>query len=88
MKGQRFPDLASCVGSAEAKSKVNKSLRWAVANNIRVLTPQLFVENVKLCDEDVDLGLEYALQIMLDKHAAGTLQPAPAEAPLPAGSAQ
>jgi uncharacterized membrane protein len=77
----KFPELASCVGSAEAKSKVNKSLRWAVANNIRVLTPQLFVDNVKLCDEDVDLGLEYALSIMLDKHAAGTLQPPPAEAP-------
>ena len=80
---ERFPELASCVGSAEAKSKVNKSLRWAVANNIRVLTPQLFVDNVKLCDEDVDLGLEYALSIMLDKHDAGTLQPPPAEAPPP-----
>ena len=81
---ERFPELASCVGSAEAKSRVNKSLRWAVANNIRVLTPQLFVDNVKLCDEDVDLGLEYALSIMLDKHDAGTLQPPPAEAPPPA----
>lgn len=81
---ERFPELASCVGSAEARSKVNKSLRWAVANNIRVLTPQLFVDNVKLCDEDVDLGLEYALSIMLDRHAAGTLQPPPAEAPPPA----
>ncbi len=80
---ERFPELASCVGSAEAKSKVNKSLRWAVANNIRVLTPQLFVDNVKLCDEDVDLGLEYALSIMLEKHDAGTLQPPPAEAPPP-----
>ena len=81
MVKQRFPDLASCVGSAEAKSKVNKSLRWAVANNIRVLTPQLFVDNVKLCDEDVDLGLEYALSRMLDKHDAGTLAPPALEAP-------
>ncbi|MGE5186311.1 MAG: vitamin K epoxide reductase family protein [Acidobacteriota bacterium] len=81
----RFPELASCVGSPEAKARVNKSLRWAVANNIRVLTPQLFVDNVKLCDEDVDLGLEYALTIMLDRHAQGTLAksaPAPA-APTP-----
>jgi len=78
---ERFPELASCVGSAEAKSKVNKSLRWAVTNNIRVLTPQLFVDNVKLCDEDVDLGLEYALSIMLDKHDAGTLAPPTLEAP-------
>ncbi len=81
----RFPELASCVGSPEAKARVNKSLRWAVANNIRVLTPQLYIDNVKLCDEDVDLGLEYALTIMLDRHAQGTLAksaPAPA-APTP-----
>ena len=83
MVTQRFPELASCVGSAEAKSKVNKSLRWAVANNIRVLTPQLFVNGVKLCDEDVDLGLEYALSRMLDRHAAGTLAPPVLEAAPP-----
>jgi uncharacterized membrane protein len=65
MVAQRFPELAACVGSPEAKSRLNKSLRWAVANNIRVLTPQLFVNNVKLCDEDVDLGLDYALSRML-----------------------
>ncbi len=58
---ERFPELAACVGSAEARSRLNKSMRWAVSHNIRVLTPQLFVDGVKLCDEDVDLGLEYAL---------------------------
>jgi uncharacterized membrane protein len=70
---QRFPELASCVGSPEARSRLNKSLRWAVANNIRVLTPQLFVDGVKLCDEDVDLGLDSALAIMLQRHDQGTL---------------
>ncbi len=80
--GRRFPKLASCIGSPEAKSRLNKSLRWAVSNNIRVLTPQLFVDNVKLCDEDVDLGLEYALTIMLERHERGTLaQSAPTPAP-------
>ena len=74
---QRFPDLAACVGSPEARSKLNKSLRWSVANNIHVLTPQLFVDNVKLCDEDVDLGLDFSLKIMLERHAAGTLAPPP-----------
>jgi uncharacterized membrane protein len=72
---QRFPELAACVGSPDAKSKLNKSMRWAVANNIHVLTPQLFVDNVKLCDEDVDLGLDLSLQTMLDRFAAGTLTP-------------
>jgi hypothetical protein len=77
----RFPELAACVGSPEAKSRLNKSLRWAVANNIRVLTPQLFVDNVKLCDEDVDLGLAYTLGVMLERHASKTLIAAPTTAP-------
>ena len=88
MVEQRFPELAACVGSPEAKSRLNKSLRWAVANNIRVLTPQLFVNNVKLCDEDVDLGLDYALSRMLDGNFAAPpatpVEPtAPSNAPMP-----
>ena len=83
MSKERFPELAGCIGSADAKSRLNKSLRWSVANNIRVLTPQIFVDGVKLCDEDVDLGLEYTLQKMLERHAAGTLAPVRAEAPAP-----
>jgi uncharacterized membrane protein len=80
---QRFPELGSCVGSSEAKSRLNKSLRWAVSHNIRVLTPQLFVDNVKLCDEDVDIGLDYALKGLLARHDAGTLsQNAPATRPI------
>lgn len=64
---ERFPELASCVGSAEAKSKLNKSLRWSVANNVRITTPQLYVRGSKLCDEDVDLGLEFALPRLIDR---------------------
>jgi uncharacterized membrane protein len=78
---QRFPNLASCVGSPDARSRLNKSLRWIVANNIRVLTPQIFIDRVKLCDEDVDLGLEYTLSSMLERHAAGKLSPLPLEKP-------
>ena len=80
---QRFPELASCVGSPEARSRLNKSLRWIVANNLRVLTPQLFIDKVKLCDEDVDLGLEYTLSAMLARHARGALAVVPAEKPAP-----
>jgi uncharacterized membrane protein len=76
---QRFPDLAACVGSPDARSRLNKSMRWIVANNIRVVTPQLFIDKVKLCDEDVDLGLEYMLSNMLDRHARGTLAAVPLE---------
>jgi uncharacterized membrane protein len=60
-----FPDLKGCVGSARVRSKLNKSLRWAVKNELPVLTPQLYVGGVKLCDEDTDLGLDYALSRLL-----------------------
>lgn len=65
---QQFPALASCLGSPDARSRLNKSLRWIVANNLRVLTPQVYIDKVKLCDEDVDLGLEYTLARMLERH--------------------
>jgi uncharacterized membrane protein len=71
---QYFPDLASCVGAPEVRSRLNRSLRWAVSNRLPVLTPQLYVGGVKLCDEDVDLGLDYMLSHMLEAFRAGTLR--------------
>jgi uncharacterized membrane protein len=60
-----FPGVRGCIGSASIKNKVNKSLRWAVKNALPVLTPQLFVGDTRVCDEDTDLGLEYTLSQML-----------------------
>ena len=37
---------------------MNKSMRWAVTNQLPVMMPQVFVNGVKLCDEDTDLGLD------------------------------
>ncbi len=89
----KFPELASCIGSPEAKSRLNKSLRWAVANNIRVLTPQLYVNNTKLCDEDVDIGLDYSLARLINRPAPPPAQmakpveePAHATPPAPAAT--
>lgn len=70
---QKFGALASCLGSAEVQADLNKSLRWAVAHELPVMTPQLYVGGVKVCDEDTDLGLEWALSQVLDKQAAGAL---------------
>jgi hypothetical protein len=61
----QFPDLKSCVGSPAVKTRLNRSLRWAVANKLPVLTPQLYVEGTKLCDEDTDLGMDWALSRLL-----------------------
>ena len=73
MVRQRFPELAKCIGSSAVKSKLNKSLRWTVRNELPILTPQLYVAGVKLCDEDMDLGMEFALSRMLERARAGTL---------------
>ena len=60
-----FPELGRCVGSATARQRLNRSLRWAVQNELSVLTPQLYVGGTKLCDEDTDLGMDYALTRLL-----------------------
>jgi hypothetical protein len=67
MVSAKFPDLASCVGSAPARAKLNLSLRSAVKNRLQVLTPQVFVEGLRLCDEDTDLGLDYALPRLIER---------------------
>lgn len=56
-----FPKLASCIGTPATKAKLNLSLRWAVDNELQVLTPQVYVRGLRLCDGDTDLGLDYAL---------------------------
>lgn len=88
----RFPELAACLGSPEVESRLNKSLRWAVKNELPVMTPQIYVAGVKLCDEDSDLGLDFTLHHMLERHAKGELRSttpaaaAPAEPALVPGS--
>jgi uncharacterized membrane protein len=66
-----LPALAGCVGGPVVRARINKSLRWIVANSLPVLTPQLFVRNQKLPDEDTDLGLDYVLSRMLASNAGG-----------------
>jgi uncharacterized membrane protein len=60
-----FPEIKGCLGGAQVKNKLGKSLRWAVANALPVLTPQLFVREKRMCDEDTDLGFEYSLAKLL-----------------------
>lgn len=60
-----FPKVKGCLGGAAIKNKVNKSLRFAVANALPLLTPQLFIGDRRVCDEDTDLGLEFTVEKML-----------------------
>jgi uncharacterized membrane protein len=90
---QEFPAVKGCLGGALVRSKLTKSLRWAVANAIPVLTPQLFVHGGRMCDEDTDLGLEYTLTRMLSPEAEKerarrrALQP-PRPQPVPSADVQ
>jgi uncharacterized membrane protein len=77
MATDRFPEIRDCLASTETRVKLNRSLKWAVANQIPVLTPQLFVGGAKLCDEDTDLGLEFALPRLIRRAAAATKEPSP-----------
>jgi hypothetical protein len=61
----QFPTVKGCLGSSRIQNQLNKSLRWAVANALPVLTPQLFIGDTRVCDEDTDLGLEYTVARML-----------------------
>ena len=64
---EAFPELQGCVGSEKSRQRLNRSLRWAVANHLPVLTPQLYVNGLKLCDEDVDLGLDWTLTRLIEE---------------------
>jgi hypothetical protein len=57
----RFPSLSQCLGGAGVRAELNRALRWAVANQLPVLTPQVYVDRTRICDEDTDLGLDYVL---------------------------
>jgi len=67
---RQFPSVKGCLGSAKVKNEVNRSLRWAVANALPVLTPQLFIGDKRVCDEDTDLGLEYTVATMMNGAAS------------------
>lgn len=66
----RWPAAKGCLGTARARDRVTSGLRWAVDNALPVLTPQLYVDGTRLCDEDTDLGLEFTLHRMLQRGGA------------------
>lgn len=71
MARERFGALSECIGSPRAQARVNQSLRWAVQNQLPVLTPQVYVGQTRLCDADTDLGMDYALTRLVTQHGNG-----------------
>lgn len=64
---ERFPALADCIGTPRVRARLNRALRFAVENELPVLTPQVYVNDTRLCDEDTDLGLDYVLSRLLER---------------------
>jgi uncharacterized membrane protein len=79
MVAARFPDLARCVGTPAIRAKLNLVLRYAVKNRLQVLTPQVYMGGLRLCDEDTDLGLDYALPRLVERARTNPPTLAPAE---------
>jgi uncharacterized membrane protein len=57
----RFPEVDACIDSKETKQRLDRILQFAVANKVPISTPQFFLGDQRICDEDTDLGLRYTL---------------------------
>jgi uncharacterized membrane protein len=60
--GARWGDnLATCVSSKAAATQLNQQLHFAANAHIPVSTPQMFLGERRICDEDTDIGLKYTM---------------------------
>jgi len=66
----RWSGVKSCIESKKTRMRLDETLRFAVKNKLPVSTPQLFIAGKRLCDEDSDLGLPYALRKLAPELAA------------------
>jgi hypothetical protein len=59
---QRWPGLEACMDAKETKLRLDHMLRHIVNNRLPVSTPQMFLGDTRLCDEDTDMGLSYSIR--------------------------
>jgi uncharacterized membrane protein len=59
---QKWPGLEACIKDDKTRIRLDEMMRFAVKNHLPVSTPQLFLGDRKLCDEDIDIGLPYAMR--------------------------
>jgi uncharacterized membrane protein len=59
---QRWPGLDACMEAKETKIRLDHMLRYIVNNHLQVSTPQMFLGETRLCDEDTDMGLSYTIR--------------------------
>jgi uncharacterized membrane protein len=54
-------ELAACVSGKAVAAQLNQQLHVAANAHIPVSTPQMFLGEQRICDEDTDLGLKYTM---------------------------
>jgi hypothetical protein len=54
-------DVNACIDEKDTTVRLNRHLHFAADNHVPVSTPQMFLGDKRLCDEDTDLGLKYTL---------------------------
>ncbi len=55
------PAVAACAGDKKTLQRLNQNLHYASNNHVPVSTPQMFLGERRVCEEDTDLGLKYTL---------------------------
>lgn len=62
---KQFPDVAQCIDDKATTARLNQQLQFAASNHVPVSTPQFYLKEGdklgRVCDEDTDLGLRYAM---------------------------
>ena len=64
--------LAACMKEKATTKKLEEMLRFAVDNRLPVSTPQLFLGDQRMCDEDTDMGLVYSIRKLVPSLKART----------------
>jgi uncharacterized membrane protein len=59
---RRFSGLDACIDAKDTGRRLDRMLRYAVENQLPVSTPQLFVGERRLCEEDTDIGFAFAIR--------------------------
>ncbi|MDI1433066.1 vitamin K epoxide reductase family protein [Polyangium sorediatum] len=59
---EKWSNLDACIDSKDTKLRLDRMLRHIVNNQLQVSTPQLFLGDTRLCDEDSDIGLAYSIR--------------------------
>jgi uncharacterized membrane protein len=67
--GKQFgSDVATCIDDKATGARLNQMLQFAATNHVPISTPQMYIgaqagekKLMRVCDEDTDLGLKYAM---------------------------